>query len=476
MPDGVVLWFDPKANEAEIARRGRTFLAHGGDLESVARRAGARVHFDIRRAPGRSEQAVNVRLRAGTRVSKGQRRFGTLVGARHIDTKGPAPYAHLHPELASASGRPLEVARGWAASLSRGDVVGALSLYAPDAVIRLAEESVAGRAALQGWLEQSPVLGSGRDALVRGNGEAALVSWEAAERTDATMAVECRVAHGQIAEQWLWPSEVPEAVTPEGRMTPLEVAIIASGDVGQDAKARIEQKILQVVDKLEEPVLFARVKLGLEPAPARERPAFAQVALDLSGDLVRAQVVAHTLSEAVDLLADRLSGQLRHRAAHRKEDHRGNGVAAPGEWRHGDLPTPRPPHFERPMDERQVIRRRSFAGAELTADEAAFEMEQLDYDFYLFCDLASGVDSVLERLSTGVCRLIRVRPSTLDVTVAAEQLETSPVCAPVLSLSEALERLDSGGEAHVFFADKASGRGNVVYSRYDGHYGLVTLE
>ena len=51
-----------------------------------------------------------------------------------------------------------------------------------------------------------------------------------------------------------------------------------------------------------------------------------------------------------------------------------------------------------------------------------------------------------------------------------ERAEHAP---PTLGLDEAIERIGVGGERFVFFADSASGRGNVLYRRYDGHYGLI---
>ena len=41
-------------------------------------------------------------------------------------------------------------------------------------------------------------------------------------------------------------------------------------------------------------------------------------------------------------------------------------------------------------------------------------------------------------------------------------------------MAEAVERLDVDVEPFVFFVEPESGRGNVVYRRYDGHYGLIT--
>lgn len=59
MPDGVVQWFDPVTGDAGIVRGGRVLQATGGDLESVARHGGARVHLDTRRDHG-VERAADV--------------------------------------------------------------------------------------------------------------------------------------------------------------------------------------------------------------------------------------------------------------------------------------------------------------------------------------------------------------------------------------------------------------------------------
>jgi len=198
--------------------------------------------------------------------------------------------------------------------------------------------------------------------------------------------------------------------------------------------------------------------------------------LDIDGDHVRAQVAAHTAAEAIDLLVSCLEDQLEHRAQRREHLHRLSTSSEAGEWRHGARRKPRPPYFDRPTEERQLVRHKMFVVDELTPDEAIFDMDQLDYDFYLFCDLASGSDAVIERLEVGSYRLTRLHPSEMDPGPIAAALEISDTPAAVLSLEEAMERLDASGEPHVFFADSATGRANVVYRRYDGHYGLITPE
>ncbi|MEV7189390.1 sigma 54 modulation/S30EA ribosomal C-terminal domain-containing protein [Kitasatospora sp. NPDC093102] len=45
---------------------------------------------------------------------------------------------------------------------------------------------------------------------------------------------------------------------------------------------------------------------------------------------------------------------------------------------------------------------------------------------------------------------------------------------PCLTGAQARVRLDLSGLPFVFYTDAATGRGNVLYHRYDGHYGLIT--
>lgn len=469
MPDGVLKWFDPKTGEAAVVRHGREFLAQRGEVEAVARHPGARVHFDIHRARG-VEEAVGVRLRVGTRVSHRHHRFGTLEGARQADEKGALPYANVHPELEGAGLHPLEIARAWASSVSRGDLDGALALYAPDAVVHLDDSQLSGPRALGSWLEASTPFDGARHAQIHGQDEFVVVSWEASGPGEAATSVRCAIDHSQITEQWIeGPAALVAQVTPS-----LSVELSRHGAVPDEMAAAARDVVRAAADRLSEPVLFARVKLRQENDPARVRPAVAEAALDVDGDVVRAHVAAPTMSEALDRLGHRLSEQLGHRATRRERLHRSAAQALPGEWRHSDLPTVRPPHFDRPPEERQLVREKTFAVDELTPDEAVFDMDQLDYDFYLFSDLASGLDSMVERLDDGSYRMTRIEPSELELGPTAVPIDLSRLAVPELGLSEAIERIGAGNEPRVFFCNRATRRGNVLYVRQDGNYGVIT--
>lgn len=57
--------------------------------------------------------------------------------------------------------------------------------------------------------------------------------------------------------------------------------------------------------------------------------------------------------------------------------------------------------------------------------------------------------------------------------MADERLTVNAIAAPRLAPSEARKELDALDSPFMFFADEDTGRGNVLYRRYDGDYGLI---
>lgn len=223
------------------------------------------------------------------------------------------------------------------------------------------------------------------------------------------------------------------------------------------------------------PVLHARVRLTRHGDPAIERPVVAQANLDVNGRPVRAQVAGVNAREAIDRLEARLRVQLERIAEH-WEARRGTVPdKSSDEWRHESEASPRASFFPRPPDERLIIRRKSFTTAPCTVDDAAFEMEMLDYDFHLFTEKGTGFAAVLYRGGPTGSRLALVAPVPVDQLSPFERPVTiSPQPAPCLTQEKAVERLHLLGVPFLFYIDAAEGRASVLYHRYDGHYGLIT--
>ncbi|GAA4542371.1 HPF/RaiA family ribosome-associated protein [Mycobacterium paraffinicum] len=223
------------------------------------------------------------------------------------------------------------------------------------------------------------------------------------------------------------------------------------------------------------PVRHARVRLTRHRDPAVQRPVVAQANLDVDGRPVRAQVQADTARESVDLLVARLRRRLERAAEHRDARRGELPPAGPHEWRHESEPAHRPNYFPRPADQRRVIRRKSFTMAPCTVDDAAREMDLLDYDFHLFTEQGTGTASVLYHAGPTGYRLALAAPALADrVSQHALPVTISQQPLPCLTEEGAAERLAMLGLPFLFFIHAAYGCAGVLYHRYDGHYGLIT--
>lgn len=254
--------------------------------------------------------------------------------------------------------------------------------------------------------------------------------------------------------------------------------VTSHGEVSENDLAYATDKITGIISGLEGPVLLAEVRLTQEPDPARQRPSIAEVVLHLNGQPVRAHVASHEMNTAVDLLADRLRRRLeRHarvrdarrarvRVHHQRDEH---------QWRHGDLPSQRPEYFDCPVDERRLVRRKSYATGEMTPDEAADALDLLDHDFFLFTNLHTGADAVVSYTDDHGFELIDAsgRQDAVGPDTVAP-MSPARLVPPRCTTAEATAQLDLDIVPFVFFVDDESGRGSVVYRRYDGHYGLIT--
>ena len=253
-----------------------------------------------------------------------------------------------------------------------------------------------------------------------------------------------------------------------------EPALSAHGSVSHAERAYAREKVAHLARFAPGPVLDVQIRLRREPDPARERPAVAEACLDVDGRPVRSQVAAATMWEAIDLLEARLRRRLRRLADCSRSQalrHRDRG---PDQWHHGDLHTHRPEYFDRPPEERALVRRKSFALEPETPDEAATDLELLDHDFLLFRNATTGEDNVIHRLPEGGYALIEPTPHADQLGSCASPINLAMRSPGRMALTDAIRLLDLSTEPFVFFIEARTGRGNVVYRRYDGHYGLIT--
>jgi ribosomal subunit interface protein len=243
------------------------------------------------------------------------------------------------------------------------------------------------------------------------------------------------------------------------------------GAVSDAQRDYARDKMARLVRLCREPVRMAQVRLIVESAPGRARPAEVEAVLDIDGKVARAHVAAATINEAIDLVVDRLRRRVERLEdrRHRLPERRAATIEARG--RHAELPGQRPEFSARSIEEREVVRRKSFALEPLSLDEAAFDLDALGHDFYLFREQTTMRDCVL---SFGADGLELAHPDDVspNVSASAVPVRLRPVASIELTEPEVRERLDVGHEPFVFFIS-STGRGNVMYVRRDGNYGLI---
>src|SRR5215469_12185257 len=244
------------------------------------------------------------------------------------------------------------------------------------------------------------------------------------------------------------------------------------GDVPRFAAGLAAAKVGSLLRMAPEPVLFARVTLTMAADRAVARPATARANVDLNGRLIHVGAAAVTAREAAERMGDRLRSRLERAARNWAATRGGKPVPLPREWRHESIPRSRPPYFPRLPEDRVTVRRTSYAPAPQTPAEAAADLELLGFEFYLFTDQATGQDSVIYRADGGY-RMARARPGAGWPCLASAPVTVSERPVPRLTPAAAEDRLEALGQPFVFFVNRETGRGSLVYHRYDGHYGLV---
>ena len=251
----------------------------------------------------------------------------------------------------------------------------------------------------------------------------------------------------------------------------LHVEVTTRGHVSQRARGHAQKEVAALERYVKGPVLAARVVLVQEANPRIATPARAEAELDLQGRFIRARSAAPSMGAAVDEVAERLKRQLRRHVDRLVDSHREPTVPSVGEWSHRSWSPPHRPNFERPIDEREIIRRKSFAFGPMPVEQAADTLEDLDHEFFLFHDAESDADVVLYWRDDGL--LAMIVPSWVESSSGYGPLRVRSRYSSRLELQAAVAEMNATGHRFLFFENAATGRGNVIYSRYDGHYGLI---
>lgn len=249
-------------------------------------------------------------------------------------------------------------------------------------------------------------------------------------------------------QQWTTAADPELAVTTRGAVPPADVtrAVRAIGLI------------------LRRHRLDTAVRVRVTAPTDADEPTLVQANIRFRGAPTRVQV-SGPRSFAVTFAAERLDRQIARLATRQSRD-----------W-----PDPARPPLARITEPRPIIRRKQCALLTGTATEAIAVMDAMDYDAYLFTDTETGEDAVvhwIDPLGVGLSRQYSAAPPAgrKGVPLSANSLpitvDSTP--APVLSEEAAARTLCGNGLAFLFFTDPGTGRGRLLYRRYDGDLTIVS--
>lgn len=245
------------------------------------------------------------------------------------------------------------------------------------------------------------------------------------------------------------------------------------GLVPTSARVEAEEMVSKLSEFAPRPVRFARVRVKNDEDRDPDQYSVVEGLMDVSGAVIRAQAAGPTAIEALRVVGDKLERRLNRLAGKRLRATKRPPSTPTGEWGSGDHSSDRPEFYDRPPEERQVVRRKTYSPADqLSVSEALFDLDVLDHRFFLFSDEADEKPSIVYEEAGGVA-LRKIDGSKPDETRLRPGIRVNRTPAPTITVEDAVCRLNFSDMPFVFFRDAESLRASVLYRRYDGHYGLI---
>jgi len=241
-----------------------------------------------------------------------------------------------------------------------------------------------------------------------------------------------------------------------------DVVVFSGGRVAASEAERVARAVGRV---LEHRGITGGARVRLTTANCADGPMLVQVNLHVHHTPARMQAVTAGIDDLPTALL-RLDRQI---------------VRVSARWR----PRPWPDRTRRALTapaEAVISRRKPVVLLRGTPLEAVAVMDAMDYDVHVFTDAETGEDAVVYRAGPSGLRLARQRhvyppgwswsPPTISAPPVPIIVNSRPT--PTLTEATAVSRLCEHSLRFLFFTDPATGRGQLLYPRYDGNLGLIT--
>ncbi len=178
-------------------------------------------------------------------------------------------------------------------------------------------------------------------------------------------------------------------------------------EITDSIREYVNQKIEKAIAHFQTMITEVDVHLSVARNPRINSKQVAEVTVYVNGAVVRAEEGSETLYASIDLVADKITRQLRKfKEKRRSKQHQPVKTAEAL----GDQPvvTELLPERE-PELPSQVVRTKYFAMPPMTVQDALEQLELIDHDFYVFCNVETGEINVAYERNHGGYGIIQPR-------------------------------------------------------------------
>jgi putative sigma-54 modulation protein len=189
----------------------------------------------------------------------------------------------------------------------------------------------------------------------------------------------------------------------------------------------VNHKIEKAVSHFEQITTGVDVSLSVAKNPRIAASQVAEVTIYANGAVIRAEEASEHLYASIDLVADKISRQLRkYKERNFTKKERTDPAEDLGEELDLELLDYNLTDNRAATLPAEVVRTKYFAMSALTIEEALAQLQLVDHDFYMYRSIETGEISVVYRRNHGGFGVIQPRPSATEKT---EQNNSSKVSA-----------------------------------------------
>jgi putative sigma-54 modulation protein len=169
----------------------------------------------------------------------------------------------------------------------------------------------------------------------------------------------------------------------------------------------VHQKIEKAVNHFQSLTTEVDVHLSVARNPRINPKQTAEVTIYVNGSVVRAEESSENLYASIDLVADKISRQLRKYKEKRQD--KVHAAVRTAEAVHQEPVAPTLISDRTPTLPAQVVRTKYFAMPPMTVQEALEQLELVDHDFYMFLNAETGEINVIYERNHGGYGLLQPR-------------------------------------------------------------------